>query len=33
MDDVEEEFHGLLGFDHGNQPSLYLLCELVHGNK
>jgi hypothetical protein len=25
MDDVEEEFHGLLGFDHGNQPSLYLL--------
>ena len=33
VDDVREEQHGLLGFDHGDRPSLYPLCELVHGNK
>ena len=33
MDDVEEEQHGLLGFDHGDRPSLYPLCELVYGDK
>jgi hypothetical protein len=33
MDVVEEELHGLLGFDHRNQSSLYPLCELVHGHK
>jgi hypothetical protein len=33
MDDVEKEFHGLLGFDHKNWPSLYPLCELVHNDK
>jgi hypothetical protein len=33
MDGVEEEFHGLLKFDHGNWPSLYPLCELIHGDK
>ena len=26
MDDVEEEQHGLLGFDHGDWPSFYPLC-------
>ena len=31
MDDVREKQHGLLGFDHGDRPSLYPLCELVHG--
>ena len=31
--DVEEELHDLLRFDHRNWPSLYPLCELVHGNK
>ena len=30
MDDVREEQHGLLGFDHGDWLSLYPLCELVH---
>ena len=33
MDDVREEQHGLLGFDHGDRPSLYPLRELVHGDK
>jgi hypothetical protein len=33
VDDVEEELHSLLGFDHGNRLSLYPLCELVHGDK
>ena len=33
MDDVEEEQHGLLGFDHGDWPSLYPFYELVHGDK
>jgi hypothetical protein len=33
MDDVEEEFYSLLGFDHRNRPSLYPHCELVHGDK
>ena len=33
MDDVEEEHHGLLRFDHRDRPSLYPLCELVYGDK
>ena len=33
VDDVREEQHGMLGFDHGDRPSLYLLCALVHGDK
>ena len=33
MDDVEEEQHGLLGLDHGDQTSLYPLCKLVYGGK
>ena len=33
MDDVCEEQHSLLGFDHGDRPSLYPLCELVYGDK
>ena len=33
MDDVEEEQHSLLGFDHGDRPSLYPFCELVHDVK
>ena len=33
VDDVREEQHGLLGFDHGDQPSLHPLRGLVHGNK
>jgi hypothetical protein len=33
VDDVEEELHGLLRFYHGNQPSLYPLCELVHSDE
>ena len=33
MDDVEEKLHGLLEFDHGDRPSLYPFCELVHGDK
>ena len=33
MDDVEEEQHGLLGFDHGDRPSFYPLCKLVYGDK
>ena len=33
MDDVEEEQHGLLGFDHGDRPSFYPFCEPVHGDK
>ena len=33
VDDVREEQHGLLGFDHSDWPSLHPLCELVHGNK
>ena len=33
MDDVEEEQHGLLGFDRRDQPSFYPLCKLVYGDK
>ena len=33
MDDVEEEQHGLLRFDHGDRPSFYPLGKLVYGNK
>jgi hypothetical protein len=33
VDDVKEELHNLLRFDHGNRLSLYLLCELVHDDK
>ena len=33
MDDVEEEQHGLLGFDRGDQPSLYPLGKFVYGDK
>ena len=33
MDDVKEEQHGLLGFDHGDRTSLYPLCKLVYGDK
>ena len=33
MDDVKEELHGLFGFNHGDQPSLYPFCDLVHGDK
>ena len=33
MDDVEEEQHGLLGLDRGDQSSLYPLCKLVYSDK
>ena len=33
MDNVREEQHGLLGFDHGDWPSFYPLCKLVYGDK
>ena len=33
VDDIREEQHDLLGFDHGDRPSLYTLRELVHDNK
>ena len=33
MDDVEEEQHGLLRFDHGDRPSFYPLGKLVYGDK
>ena len=33
MDDVKEEHHGLLGFDHKDRSSLYTLCKLVYGEK
>ena len=33
MDDVKEEQHGLLGFDHGDRSSFYPLCKLVYGDK
>ena len=33
MDDVKEEQHGLLRFDHGDRSSLYPLCKLVYGDK
>ena len=33
MDDVEEEQHVLLGFDHGDRPSFDPFCELVYGDK
>ena len=33
MDDVKEELHDLLGFDHGDRSSLYPLCKLVYGDK
>ena len=33
MDDVEEEQHSLLGFECGDRPSFYPLCELVYGDK
>jgi hypothetical protein len=33
MDDVEEEQHGLLGFDHRDRLSFDPFCELVYGDK
>ena len=33
MDDVEEEQHGLLGFDHGDRPSFDPFRKLVYGDK
>ena len=33
MDDIEEEQHGLLEFDHGEWPSFYPLGKLVYGDK
>ena len=33
MDDVEEEQHILLGFECGDRPSFYPLCELVYDDK
>ena len=33
MDNVHEEQHNLLGFDHGDRLSLYPLRELVHDDK
>jgi len=33
MDDVEEEQHGLLGFDRGDRLSFYPLCKLIYGDK
>ena len=33
MDDVKEEQHGLLGFDHRDWSSFYPLCKLVYGDK
>ena len=33
MDDVEEEQHGLLGFDRGDRSSFYPLCKFVYGDK
>jgi hypothetical protein len=33
VDDVEEKFHGLLGFDCRDRPSPNPLCELVNGDK
>ena len=33
MDDIEEEQHGLLGFDRGDQSGFYPLGELVYGDK
>ena len=32
MDDVEEEQHGLLGFDHGDRPSFDPFHKLVYGD-
>ena len=33
MDDVEEEQHGLLRLDHGDQSGLCPLCKLVYDDK
>ena len=33
MDDVEEEQHGLLGFDRGYWSSFSPFCKLVYGDK
>ena len=33
MDDVEEEQHGLLGFDHGDQSSFDPFHKFVYGDK
>ena len=33
MDDVKEEQHGLLRFDHEDRPSFYPLYKLVYGDK
>ena len=33
MDDVEEEQHGLLEFDHGDRSSFDPFCELVYSDK
>ena len=33
MDDVREEQHSLLGFDHGDRSSFDLFRKLVYGDK
>ena len=33
VDDVREEQHNQLGFDHGDRPSLYPFHEFIHGDK
>ena len=33
VDDVREEQHGLLGFDHGDRLSFYPLSKHVYGDK
>ena len=33
IDDVKEEQHDLLGFDHRDRLSLYPLCKLVYSDK
>ena len=33
MNDVREEQHGLLGFDHRDRPSFYPLGKFVYGDK
>jgi hypothetical protein len=33
VDDVHEEFHDLFRLDLHDRLGLYLLCELVYGNK
>ena len=33
IDDVKEEQHSLLGFDHRDRPTFDPFCELVYGDK